>query len=516
MMIGIVVVRTLVALLVAGGPTLAEAGAPEDRGAPPVARRSPAAERIGVMIFPPLLWAPPAVGIDVEREVLSNGIVLYLYPDRTLPLLDVIGVFRGGRLYEPPDRAGLARIAASQIRAGGTASTAAGALNEELETLAASLEMLAGDEALEIRLNLLSKHTERGLELLADVLLNPAFDTGQLELARGRLLEELRRRRDDPRELLYKEFAALHYTDRHPLGAEPTAASLTGIKRDDLVAFHRRFIRPDNLILGVAGDFDKESLVELLERVLGAWSVSDSLSLPPIPPVKPAAKPGVTLIDKPVPQSAIALGHFGVDRTNPDREAIELMNLLLGGGGLISRLGKRIRSSEGLAYSVGSRFGTDGREPGLFQVIGSTRTEAAPQTIAAMIEEIKRLREAPVTPTELDTAKDVVANSFVFRFTDPADTIRQLMLLEFMALPRDYYQTLLSRYRALTPERLQEVATRYLRPDDLAIVVVGDAKALEPALARFGPVKKLPGGQAPATAAPSAAPHGAAPILPHP
>jgi predicted Zn-dependent peptidase len=515
-MIRKVVTRLLLALVVTTGLMPAQAGAADVQDVAVEPRRSAGAAKIGLMIFPPLLWDPPAVGIDVEREVLSNGIVLYLYPDRMLPLLDVIGLFRGGRLYEPPERAGLARIAASQIRAGGTASTTADALNEELDTLAASLEMSAGDEALEIRLNLLSRHTERGLELLADVLLKPTFDAGQLELARGRLLEELRRRRDDPRELLYKEFAALHYTDRHPLGAEATAASLTAIKRDDLVAFHRRFIRPDNLILGVAGDFDKETLVAHLERVLGAWSVSDRLSLPAIPPVKPAAKPGVAIIDKPVPQSAIALGHFGVDRTNPDREAIELMNLLLGGGGLISRLGKRVRSFEGLAYSVGSRFGTDGREPGLFQVIGSTRTEAAPQAISAMIEEITRLREAPVTAAELDTAKEAVANSFLFRFTDPADTIRQLMLLEFMGLPRDYYQTLLSRYRAITPERLQQVARRYLRPDDLAIVVVGDSQPLERALARFGPVKTLSGAEPPAAGVPSVAPHGAAPTLPRP
>ncbi|MGH7429260.1 MAG: M16 family metallopeptidase, partial [Candidatus Methylomirabilaceae bacterium] len=229
MMIGIVVTRALLALLAAGGLTLAEAGATEDRETSPATRRSPAAERLGVMIFPPLLWAPPAIGIDVEREVLSNGVVLFLYSDRNLPLLDVVGLVRGGRLYEPPDRAGLARIAASQIRAGGTASMKPDALNEELETLAASLEMSAGDEAVEIRLNLLSKHTGRGLELLADVLLRPAFDAGQLELARGRLLEELRRRRDDPRELLSKEFATLHYTDRHPLGLEPTEATLRRI-----------------------------------------------------------------------------------------------------------------------------------------------------------------------------------------------------------------------------------------------------------------------------------------------
>jgi zinc protease len=197
-------------------------------------------------------------------------------------------------------------------------------------------------------------------------------------------------------------------------------------------------------------------------------------------------------VDKPVPQSSIAIGHFGVDRANPDRQAIELMNRILGGGGFTSRITNRVRSAEGLTYSVGSRFGVEGRVPGLFKVVAFTRTDATPRAIAAIIEEIKRLREESVTEPELDTVTEALSNSFLFRFIDPMETIRQLMLLEFQGLPADYYQTLLERYWAITPERLREVARRYLRPEDLAIVVVGDARTLEPALAPLGPVKKVP------------------------
>jgi predicted Zn-dependent peptidase len=461
------------------------------------------------MIFPPLLWRPPTIGDEVERTTLSNGIILYLYPDRTLPILDLVGLIRGGRLYDPPEKAGLARVAAAQVRAGGTTSIAPDALNEELESLAASLELSAGDEAIEVRLNLLSRHTERGVKLLADVLLRPAFDAGQLELARGRFLEEFRRRRDNPTELLQKEFAALHYTDRHPLGLEPNETSLGSITRQDLVAFHERTIRPDNLILAAAGDFDKESLVALLEESLGTWPGRDRPSLPPVPAVQATSRSGVYLIDRPIPQSSIAIGHFGVDRTNPDRQAIELMNHLLGGGGFTSRITKRVRSAEGLAYSVGSRFGTDGRLPGLFQVVALTRTAATARAVAAILDEITRLRDAPVPASELDAAKEALTNSFLFWFADPTQTVRRLMLLEFEGLPPDYYQTLLGRYRSVTAERLQEVARRYLKPDNLAIVVVGDAKALDPALTRFGPVKTIS-----AATPPSAAPH--APTEGHP
>ncbi len=480
----------------------AQGRATEPQGPAPADRRSEGVEKIGLMIFPPLIWRPPAVGIEVERRTLSNGIVLYLHPDRTLPLLDLVGLFRAGRLYEPAGKAGLTRMVASQIRGGGTTAVSANALNEELESLAASLELSAGDEAIEVHLNLLSKHAERGLKLLADVLLRPAFDPGQLELARGRKLEELRRRRDNPPELLHREFAALHYTNRHPLGREPSETTLRAISRDDLIAFHRRFIRPDNLMLAAAGDFDKASLVALLEQAFGDWSSSGKLSLPPIPSVETSGKPGVYLVDKPLPQSSIAIGHFGVDRTNADRQAINLMNQLLGGGAIVTRLGQRVRSAEGLAYSVGSHFGTEGRVAGLFQVVAHTRTDATSRAIAAILEEIKRFREEPVTGSELETVKESLANSFLFRFDDPTETARRLMLLEFEGLPPDYYQTLLDGYRVITPERLQEVARRHLRPEDLAIVVVGDAKALEPLLTRFGTVKKLPEEPPPAADAP--------------
>ena len=476
--------------------------ATEQQGPGPADRRSEGAEKIGLMIFPPLIWRPPAVGIEAERRTLSNGIILYLYPDRTIPLLDLVGLFRAGHLYEPAEKAGLTRMVASQIRGGGTTAVVADALNEELESLAASLELSAGDEAIEVHLNLLSKHTERGLKLLADVLLRPAFDPGQLELAKGRMLEELRRRRDNPAELLHREFAALHYTDRHPLGREPSELTLRAISRDDLIAFHQRFIRPDNLMLAAAGDFDKESLVVLLEQAFGDWSSSGKLALPPIPSVETSGKPGVYLVDKPLPQSSIAIGHFGVDRTNPHRHALKLMNQLLGGGAIVTRLGQRVRSAEGLAYSVVSRFGTEGRIPGLFQVVAHTRTDATSRAIAAVLEEVKRLREESVAGSELETVKESLANSFLFQFDNPMESVRRLMLLEFEGLPADYYQTLLEAYRTISPERLQEVARRYLKPENLAIVVVGDSKALEPALARFGPVKKIPAEPAPTADAP--------------
>ncbi len=474
----------------------------EQQGPAPPDRRSEGAEKIGLMIFPPLIWRPPSVGIEVERRTLSNGIILYLYPDRTLPLLDLVGLFRAGRLYEPAEKAGLARMVASQIRGGGTTGVTADALNEELDSLAASLELSAGDEAIDIHLNLLSKHAQRGLKLLADVLLRPAFDPGQLELARGRKLEELRRRRDHPAQLLHSEFAALHYTTQHPLGREPNETTLRAISRDDLVAFHQRFIRPDNLMLAAAGDFDKESLVALLEQAFGDWPSSGKLSLPAIPPVETSGKPGVYLVDKPLPQSSIAIGHFGVDRTNADRHAIRLMNQLLGGGAIVTRLGQRVRSAEGLAYSVGSHFGTEGPVPGLFQVLAHTRTDATPRAVAAILDEIKRIRDEPVTGSELETVKESLANSFLFKFDDPTETVRRSMLLEFEGLPADYYHTVLEGYTGITAERLQETARRYLRPEDLAIFVVGDAKALEPALARFGAVKNMPGEPLPSTDAP--------------
>jgi predicted Zn-dependent peptidase len=207
--------------------------------------------------------------------------------------------------------------------------------------------------------------------------------------------------------------------------------------------------------------------------------------------VRPRYEQGVYIVPRGLAQASLALGHFGIQRTNPDRYAIELMDFILGGSGFTSRIMERVRSEEGLAYSVGTSFPTTSRDISLFRATVQTKNENVPRAVSAILEEMTRIQREPVTPEELERAKEAIINSFVFRFTSRFGTVVQLLTLEFDGYPSDYYETLLDRYRSVTPADIQRVARQYLRPDASTIVVVGDATKFESAMASFGPVHRL-------------------------
>ncbi len=453
-------------------------------------RQSPGSELVQRMSFPRLQVTVPRVGREVERRVLDNGIILYLLEDRLLPVLDVYAVFRAGTLYEPEARPGVAQLTASQLRNGGTRRLRFDALNEELEVLGASIEVSVSDEAISLSLGALAKDADQLLQILADMIRQPAFDPDPLQTAKGRLMEDLRRLPDSPPRLLAREFNRTMYTEAHPLGRPLTPAQVEAIRREDLEAYHRRFFQPNNMMLAVVGDFHREEMAAKIQAVFGDWS-QVSLSLPPLPEAQPRFERGVYIVPRGLAQASLALGHFGIKRTNPDRYAIELMDYILGGSGFTSRIMERVRTEEGLAYSVGTSFPTTSRDISLFRATVQTKNENVPRTVSAILEEMARIQREPVTPEELERAKEAISNSFVFRFSSRFGTVVQLLTLEFDGYPSDYYETLLDRYRAVSAADIQRVARQYLRPDASTIVVVGDATKFEPAMATFGPVHRL-------------------------
>lgn len=443
------------------------------------------------MTFPPLDLAIPRVGREIERRVLPNGLVLYLASDRSLPVFKVYALFRAGSLYEEPSRPGVAQFAAAQLRSGGTEGMSIAALNETLEVLGISLEAGVAPETISVSMSALAKDADRALELLADVLRRPAFDAVPLETYRGRVAEDLRRVAENPSRLMMQEFNRVMYTEAHPSGRPLTPARAAAVRREDLLAHFRRFLRPDNMFLAVVGDFSVEELAAKVQARLADWSAVGPLDLPTPPAVTPRFDRNVYLVPRDLTQANVVVGHFGIRRSNPDRYAIQIMDMILGGG-FSSRIVERVRTEEGLAYSVASSFPTTTRDIGLFRVTLQTKNENVPRAVRAILDEMARIRESPVTPTELTSAKEAIINSFVFRFTSRFSVVTQLLALEFDAYPPDYLDTLLDRYRAVTREDVQRVARRYLRPDDATILVVGGTAPLESALAALGPVSRLP------------------------
>lgn len=482
--------RALLALL-AALLLVVPAQAQHGRGGAPVddSKVSKGGRIVEKMKFPPLTWSVPQVGREVERLTLSNGIVVYLLRDDTLPRVQASLVVRGGSLLEPLEKHGLADLTADLQRTGGTAAFTPEELDRRLEVKAIDLEAGISSETSYVRLDVLRDELPAGLELLAEVALRPRFDPKRIEVTREQIHESLRRQNDRPGQIAGREFPYLVYGD-HPFGRKYRWPTVQGITRQDLQDWHARLWTPDRAFLAVAGDFQRDALVADLERVFGGWK-PNGVALPdmPTPPQDPAG--GVFVVERKLNQSSVMLGHLGVDRQDPDRESLQVLNYILGGGSFSSRLMEQVRNRAGLAYSVSSSLDVASAQRGLFLASFQTRADATRRAIDLVLAEIRGIREKPVTAAELRQAKESLVNGMVFQFDQPFEIVRRLMTLEIQGLPADYYESWARRVAAVTAADVQRVAQRVLQPDRLVLLVVGEPKSFDRPLDDLGPVKTV-------------------------
>ncbi|NJD38024.1 MAG: insulinase family protein [Geobacter sp.] len=437
------------------------------------------------MTFAPLSFTIP----KSERVLLNNGTPVYLLQDRELPIVTVSAMIRTGSVYDPKAKSGLAMLTGAQLRNGGTRSLAPAALDDELEFMASSVESSFGSDMGTVSLTGLSRNLERGLQLFSEVLFHPRFDDKRFQQGKKQALEAIRRRNDDPKEIGDRELAKAIYAN-HPLGQEPNAASVNAITRSDLQQFHTRYVRPDNMILTVSGDFDRKEVLELLNRLIGSVKPAGTLQLPAIPPVTLQFSPAVLYAPKQVNQSVIRLGHLGISKDDPDLYAIRVLDFILGGS-FTSRLTMEIRTNQGLAYHVGSHFDVGRRFLGSFTAQTETRADATARVIGLMTSIIEGVRKEPVTEQELHLAKESIVNSFLFGFTTPASIVMQQARLEFYGYQPDFLDRYRERIAAVTREDLLRAARTHLRPDAFKLVVVGDQQAFDRPLATFGTVQTI-------------------------
>jgi len=419
--------------------------------------------------FPPLEFRLP----QVEKIELDNGIRLYLKENHELPLVSVTAMVGAGSIGDPESKTGLGGLFAATLRTGGTASLDPDELEESLDRLAADLSVSTGTYATTLGLSLRREHLERGMAILADILRRPVFGAERLELARKEAIEGVRRQDDDPSSVASRALSRAIYGD-HPLGRHPTVETLRAVSRSDLRDFHRRNFHPNNLWLAVSGDFDRKVLVSLLNRLFGDWPERD-FDRQAIPPVEADTGPVVLLAQKDLPQTTILMGHLGIDKSNPDLHAVRVMNYILGGGGFNSRLMREVRSNRGLAYSVYSYFSVGRFLPGLFIAGSETKSETTMEVVELMRSILRGIRETPVSGEELELARQSLINSFVFAFDDTHGVVTQRMRLDFFGYPPDYLETYRDKVAAVSVADVQRVADKYLHPDRLKVVLVGDA-----------------------------------------
>jgi zinc protease len=431
--------------------------------------------------FPPL----PEIQLPkYERFVLKNGLVVYLMEDHELPLVSGTAMIKTGSRWEPGDKVGLAEVAGSLIRTGGTIKHPPDRLNEILEQRAAAVETDIDETVGSASFDSLSEDLETVFGLFAEVLQEPAFSQEKLELIKTQAKGGIARRNDDPDEIASREFKKLIYGQNSPYARTEEYATIDKIKREDVLKFYQEYFYPNNMILGIVGDFNSKTMRSLIETKLGNWKPNPNITKIQLPEVSTANLGGVFLVNQPqLTQSSILLGHLGGKFDNPDYAALSVMNGVLNGFG--GRLFNEVRSRQGLAYSVYGSWSPRFDYPGMFIAGGQTRSDATVQFVKALEGEIRRIQNQPITTKELNYAKESTLNSFVFNFQDPSQTLSRLMRYEYYGYPADFLFRYQKAIKATTTADVQRVAKKYLKPENLVTLVVGNQTAIQPPLTQL-------------------------------
>lgn len=422
--------------------------------------------------FSQLSYTPPKPAD--YRHKLSNGAVVFLVEDHDFPLVNISVAVRTGQYLEPTGKTGLASLTGSQIRSGGTQSKPPAQFDEEAAFLAANLSSGIGDVEGSASLNSLKSNLDQSLALFVEMLRTPGFDAKRLQLAKSQILQQMERRNDSAPGIEQREFARLLRGESHFSTSQITKTSLEAITREDMLAFHEKYYYPANFVMAVSGDFETKDMLARLEKAFAGWpSRSDKPVAVPKPNFTPKA--GLYVVDKKdINQGRVRMGHLGTLISNPDHIALSVMNGILGGGGFTSRIMSRVRSDEGLAYSAGSAFHHGVYYEGSFVTAFQSKSPTVAQAIAIIREEIEKLRTGQVTQEELETEKNQVIESFPNRFASAGAIAGQFAGDYYTGLPDDYWQKFRDRVRAVDAAEIQRVAQKYLTPDKMVVLVVGN------------------------------------------
>lgn len=418
---------------------------------------------------------------------LSNGLKVLLIEDRALPFVSGRVYLRAGAIYEPDDKVGLSGIFSSVLRTGGAGERTPDQVDETLETLAASVSVSIDNLFTSVAFNTLTENLDQVLQIWADVLVRPRFAQERLDLEKGRALEAIRRRNDQPTQIAVREFVR-RINEGHPAGRISSAASIQSITRDDLVAFHQRFFKPNVAVLAITGDFNTQEMVARLERVLQGWQ-QGPVSLPTFAP--PSPKPGIYFLQKETNQSVIYMGNPTVTAFAPGYSELDLASRVLGDG-FNSRLFVEVRTRRGLAYATGGAQSQGFGWPGFFYGASISRVEKTAEVIELMLAQFRDLRERPVSQEELELFRNNILNAEVFRFTSKQAVAERIAGTQMLGLPPDYYEQYIRQIQAATPADLQRVVQQYVRPEQFVIVVVGDKRQFDKPLQSLGNVVEVP------------------------
>ena len=436
---------------------------------------------------PPLRGFQP---VPPRRIALGNGMVIFLQEDRELPLIQATLRIRGGSREEDAAKVGLVSIFGQAWRTGGTRKRTGDQLDDYLEARAARVETGGGLDSTTVSLNCLKENFAGAFDVFLELLREPELRPDKIDLAVRQLHTGIARRNDNPQGILFRESAKLGYGAASPYARQPEYATVDAVTREDLLAWHRTYVHPGNMILGLVGDFDIRTMETTLRKAFGSWPRGPAAAKTPAAGT-PATAPGTYFIAKDdVNQSSIRMVHLGTTVDNPDYYAITVMNEVFGGS-FAARLFTNVRSKKGLAYAVSGSVGTTHDHPGLFSVFTSTKSGTTAAAIDALYEEIDNIKKVPPTAEELQRARESLLNSFIFRVDSRAKVLFEKMTYEFYGYPLDFLERYPGAIEKVTAADVTRAAQKYVDKGKLAVVVVGKAADFDRPLSSFGPVTTI-------------------------
>lgn len=427
---------------------------------------------------PPALSAPKPVTLPaVSQKVLSNGLSLLIVEHRELPITDFLMVIRSGSEVDPPRKEGLASLVSALLDEG-TSTRSSMEIADQAAFLGVDLTTSSGWDASRIALHTPTAQLDSALALFADVALRPAFATKEVERLRKERLTQILQIKDRGPQIADLAFSSILYGENHPYGRWQmgTETSVKGITRIDLQRFYAQHYRPNNATIIIVGDVSAADITTRMEKLFGSWKRFDA------PTAKFPAAPAIDattiyLIDKPgAPQSSFRIGSVGVPRSTADFFALQVMNTILGGS-FTSRLNQNLRETRGYTYGAGSSFAMR-QAAGPFTARAEIVAAKSDSALIEFMKELRSIRDTVPTP-ELEKAKQYLQLQLPSQFETTSDIALGLVPVALYSLPLDYYNSYAQKIGAVTQAEVQRVAQQYLKPEKLAIVIVGDRKSIE-------------------------------------
>lgn len=436
---------------------------------PPEAARATTPQAWEKINVPPLHAFHP---VQPKRIELKNGLIILLEPDHELPFINGFIEMRGGSRDVPADKVGLIDLYGEAWRTSGTAAHSGDQMDDLLASKAANIETSGDIDSTSLSWSCLKKDEDQVFGMAVDLLEHPVFSNQKLMLAKHQEVAGIVRRNDDASGIAEREAAKLVYGPNSPYARVPEIATVMSITVDDLKQWHQKTIVPNNMIIGVEGDFDPAAMEKTLRAAFenlprgAAWpKPTGDFSSP---------KPGVYLVNKPdIDQSNVWIVGLGTERSNPDYYALSVMNEIFSGG-FGSRLFQDVRTKLGLAYSVGGAYGASYDHPGMFYTVAATKSQSTAQATQEMLKQIGELKTTPFTENELKLAKDDLLNSFIFRYDSKGKVLAAAATLQFYGYPADFLEKYHAGIEKVTVADVERVAKKYIDPAKLAVLVVGN------------------------------------------